>query len=104
MSELAAQIPDAPTDLADAPAITLATQIGLTWNAPAFNGGSPIDYRLWFDDATSGTTFTEVASGLTVLTYTVTGLVEGSTYQFYVEARNLYGYSLSNSAVTILAA
>jgi hypothetical protein len=64
ISELAAQISDAPIALADVPSITLADRIGLTWQPPLFNGGSPIiDYRLWFDNAT-GATFTILASNL----------------------------------------
>lgn len=44
--------------------ITLQNQIGLSWLAPVFDGGSPIiDYRIWTDDAT-GSTFTELVSGL----------------------------------------
>jgi hypothetical protein len=55
-------------------AITDADTIGLSWSAPVFDGGSAIiDYRLWFDDAT-GTTFTEVASGLTDTQYTLNEL------------------------------
>jgi hypothetical protein len=49
---LAAQVPEPPTELADRPSITLASQIGLKWVAPTFNGGSTlIEYRIWFDDA-----------------------------------------------------
>jgi hypothetical protein len=84
--------------------ITLQNQIGLSWSAPVFDGGSPIiDYRIWTDDAT-GTTFTELVSGVQALEYTATSLVRGSTYQFYVEARNIYGYSVASNTVTILAA
>ena len=44
---LAAQIPDAPTSLANNVAVTSANTIGVTWVAPSFNGGSPITfYRL----------------------------------------------------------
>jgi len=82
---LAAQIPDAPTDLVTVPAVTTANQIGLSWVAPAFNGGSSVlDYAVWYDDATNGVTFTEFASGLTDLSYTAAGLVQGSTYKFKV--------------------
>ena len=39
------------------PEITTATQIGITWSAPSFNGGSTIvDYKIWYDNA-SGSTF-----------------------------------------------
>jgi hypothetical protein len=56
---LAAQVTDAPINLANDAAVTDADSIGLTWSAPVFDGGSAlIDYRLWFDDATNGVTFT----------------------------------------------
>lgn len=72
---LAAQIPDAPTDLANVIAITSADSIGLVWSAPVFNGGSAVtDYRVWYDDATDGVTFTIVETSVTGLTYTATGL------------------------------
>jgi hypothetical protein len=78
---LAAQIPDQPTNLANVPANTLATQIGLEWLAPVFNGGSAIlDYKVWYDNASSGVTFTEFVSGLTDLNYIATGLTQGQTY------------------------
>jgi hypothetical protein len=77
---LAAQIPDAPTDLANVPLITNANQIGLTWLAPVFDGGSPvIDYRLWTDDAT-GADFIVQEESITSLSYTVQSLTQGSTY------------------------
>jgi hypothetical protein len=57
----AAQIPDAPENLRSDPLITDAYQIGLVWDPPSFDGGSPvIDYKLWFDDASGGTTFYEL--------------------------------------------
>jgi hypothetical protein len=77
---LAAQIPDAPINLANVPGITDSNSIGLTWSAPVFDGGSAlIDYRIWFDDAT-GATFTELASGLTDVSYTADSLTQGLTY------------------------
>lgn len=43
--------------------------------------------------------------GITALTYTATGLTQGATYKFKVNARNVYGYSaLYSNTVTILAA
>jgi hypothetical protein len=102
---LAAQIPDAPINLANFAAVTDATTIGLTWSAPIFDGGSAlIDYRIFFDDAT-GVTFTELASGLTGNSYTANSLTQGLTYLFKVEARNVYGFSLTySSIVSILTA
>jgi hypothetical protein len=77
ITELAAQIPDAPTGLANVLATTNADQIGITWVAPVFDGGSPlIDYSIWYDDA-SGSTFTELVSGVTDLSYTATLLTQG---------------------------
>jgi hypothetical protein len=57
VSILAAQQPDAPTGLVNKPAVTSASQIGLQWVAPTFNGGSALtNYQLWYDNA-SGSTF-----------------------------------------------
>jgi len=86
------------------PDVTTAYKIGLNWAAPVFNGGSPlIDYSIWFDNA-SGSTFTQLVSGLTSLSYTASSLTPGLTYQFKVQARNLYGFSEFSSTVSILAA
>jgi hypothetical protein len=102
---LAAQVPDAPINLANNAAVTNANTIGLTWSAPVFDGGSAlIDYRIFFDDATNGITFIELVSGLTDTAYTDSGLTQGLTYQFKVEARNIYGFSVYSNTVTILAA
>lgn len=72
---LAAQIPDEPTDLVNVPEMTLATFIGLDWEAPVFDGGSPvIDYRVWYDDATNGDTWSVFASGITPTFFVAAGL------------------------------
>ena len=74
------------------------------WLAPVFDGGSAvIDYQVYSDLAT-GNTFSVIASGITVLNYNATSLTEGSTYQFKVEARNAYGFSIFSNIVSILAA
>jgi hypothetical protein len=66
--------------LPNVPAVTSASQIGLSWEAPVFTGASPlIDYKLWYDNA-SGTTWEVFTASITDLEYTVTGLVQGSTY------------------------
>jgi hypothetical protein len=100
---LAAQIADKPTDLVNVPAITLADQIGLSWVAPVFNGGSPVlDYAIWYDNA--GQTYIELVNGLTSASYTATGLTQGLTYKFKVETRNAYGYGFFSDVLTVLAA
>ena len=72
--------------------------------APIFNGGSAeSDYRIWTDLAT-GSTFTILATGVTSLSYTITSLSQGLTYQLKVEARNAYGFSVYSNSVSILTA
>lgn len=74
MSIEAAQIPDAPTNLQNEPDITSSSQIGVSWTAPAFDGGSSLlDYRILYDNA-SGSTFEVLVSGLTDTSYIATGL------------------------------
>lgn len=44
--------PDAPTDLANVPAVTNSEQVGLSWNEGAANGGSVvIDYKVIYGEA-----------------------------------------------------
>jgi hypothetical protein len=62
-----------------------------------------IDYRIWTDLAT-GSTFNVLTSGVNSLSYTITSLTQGLTYQFKIEARNAYGYSVYSNTVSILTA
>lgn len=49
---VAAQVPDNPTGLQNVPEQTHANQIGLSWSAPVFIGGSEIlGYQIWYDNA-----------------------------------------------------
>jgi hypothetical protein len=85
-------------------ATTTAYQIGLTWEDGAYNGGSPIiDYRVWYSvsGANSFLAFTDTETDQETI---VTSLTAGETYDFYVEARNLIGYSPVSTTVSILAA
>lgn len=75
-------VPDAPISLANNPAITSATRIGLTWSPGSSNGGSSvIDYTINFSSTNSN--FEVLVSGLTTTSYTTTReLVKGNTYYF----------------------
>lgn len=76
----AAQVPNKPTGLENVPENTTANQVGLQWQAPAFNGGSIIeDYQLWYDNA-SGSNLEVLETTLTSLEYIALGLNQGSTY------------------------
>lgn len=97
-------VPDAPITLADAPGVTTASQIGLTWAAGASSGGKPIlDYRVYFDQSTNN--WIELEDSITTRSYTTTTtLIRGRTYKFKVQARNSVGYSDFSNEVSILAA
>ena len=95
--------PDAPLAVADVPSITSATRIGITWTAGVANGGAPVlDYQLWYDQANGN--YVILASSVTLLPFTATGLVTGNIYKFKVLARNIFGYSVFSDKVNILAA
>jgi hypothetical protein len=96
-------VPSAPQSLLRDDISTSTSQIKFTWSAPASNGGSPvIDYSIEWDNGTS--TFTTLASGVTALTYTKTGVTSGVTYQFKVAARNSIGLSVYSGSISIIAA
>jgi len=75
-------VPDAPINVANNPAVTTATRVGLTWQAGASNGGSAVlDYTINYSATNSN--FVVLATGLTSLSYTTTiTLVKGATYYF----------------------
>mgnify|MGYP002636778377 CR=1 FL=1 len=76
-------VPDAPINVENVPAITSGNQIGLTWSPGLVEGGSPlIDYRISYDSGLGTDVYTELVSGLTTTTHTVTSLTRGVTYKF----------------------
>jgi len=98
------RIPDAPVSLANVPAQTTGTQIGLTWSDGSNNGGTPvIDYRVSFNGG-SGSVYTTIESNIVTLPYIAVSLTPGTTYSFIVQSRNAFGYSPFSASVEILAA
>lgn len=100
----AARIPDKPENLANDSAITTAYQIGITWEAPLYDGGSQIlDYKLSFK-AEADAEFSVYQDSLETRAITVTGLSPGVTYLFFVTARNVVGESPNSDVLSVLAA
>jgi hypothetical protein len=104
LSVLAAKIPDAPLSLANDAAVTTAYQVGLTWSAGSYNGGSSvIDYQVSYAESPSGS-YAVFASDVLTTSSTVTSLTPGTTYKFKVQSRNVVGLSADSSEITVLAA
>src|SRR2546421_362491 len=79
--------PSAPTNLV---ATVGNAQVGLTWQAPASNGGSPItNYRIYRGTSSNGETLKTTIGN--VLTYTDTTVTNGVTYYYQVSAVNNVG-------------
>ena len=93
-------MPGAPTGVTGSAG---ASQVSLTWTAPASNGGYAItDYRVQYssDSGSNWTNFSRAVS--TATSATVTGLTDGTAYTFRVAAVT-FGvgpYSTASSAVT----
>ncbi len=85
-----AAVPDAITDLVAAKDVTNgATEIDLTWTAPAANGAPITGYTL--RRQRQGITFDTVSSGITTTSYSDTGLTPATEYTYYVYATNSVG-------------
>ncbi|TLZ86118.1 MAG: fibronectin type III domain-containing protein [Methanobacteriota archaeon] len=79
--------PSAPTNLV---ATAGNAQVGLAWQAPSSNGGSPItNYRIYRGTSSNGETL--LATIGNVLTYTDTAVTNGVTYYYQVSAVNAAG-------------
>ncbi|MGI0059644.1 MAG: fibronectin type III domain-containing protein, partial [Nitrosotalea sp.] len=78
-----------------------SSQINLRWNAPLYDGGSPITGYMIERSTDNGTTWSTIVSdtGSTGTTYSDTGLVHSTTYTYRVSAINAIGTSTpSNTA------
>jgi hypothetical protein len=88
-------VPDAPTSVAGTPG---ASQVSLSWSAPANNGGAAItDYIV--ESSLDGTNWVVFADGTSTSTFaTVTGLTNGTPYTFRVSATNEAGTGATSTA------
>jgi len=100
-----------PATVAGAPTSLVATpgqsQIALSWTAPASNGGSAVtDYVVQYKLTSSGSWLTFADGASTATSATVTGLVNGSSYDVQVLAVNSIGQSapVTSTGITPVAA
>ena len=92
--------PSVPTSLTADGGVT---QASLSWNAPTQSGGADVtDYVVEYS-SNSGSTWTVFADGVsTSTTATVTGLTNGTTYQFRVKAVSSGGTSEPSATVSAI--
>jgi titin len=88
--------PSAPTGLAAFSGDATAT---LSWNAPGYDGGSPVlGYRIYRGTTPGSETFLQSVG--TVTTFTDTNVVNGTTYSYRVSAENANGEGALSSAAS----
>jgi hypothetical protein len=79
------EVPDAPLNLAEDTSVRTSTTNGLTWSTGVLDGGQAVsDYRI--NQRVQGGSYSVIATGVTLTSYTVTGLTLGTTYEFTVES------------------
>jgi fibronectin type 3 domain-containing protein len=86
--------PTAPTGLAATPG---NTQVSLAWNASS----GATSYNV-LRSTTSGGSYNSIATGLTTTSYTDTGLTNGTTYYYVVQAANSAGTSANSTQVSAM--
>lgn len=97
-------VPDAPV-LSQDLASSTKTQIAVTWQDGAFNGGQTVtSYRLYSTEQGSSNNWQLIASDILLKTFIVVDLTPGVTYSIKIQALNSIGYSVDSNVVTALAA
>ena len=90
--------PDRPTGLV---ATAAATLIDLAWTAPEYDGGAPVtSYRVEVSEDGTEWSDLERSTGVTLTTYTHTGLQPGITRHYRVSAINLAGTGLPSDVAS----
>lgn len=89
--------PSAPQNLAAAGG---ASQVSLSWSAPASSGGAAVTgYDIYRGTSSGAESPTPLAAGVAGTSYTDTAVTNGTTYFYYVKAVNSVGQSpASNEA------
>lgn len=95
---LPATPPSAPTNFSGTGGDSQAV---LNWSAPVSDGGSAITNYKVYRSTTSGGTLTLIATVGDVLTYTNTGLTNGTTYYYKISAVNTAGEGVLTSEVSV---
>ncbi len=88
--------PTAPTVPQNLQAAAGVVQVGLTWQAPLSDGGSPITNYKVYRDTARGMAIFLVDAG-TSLSYTDTAVMAGQTYYYQVSAENTIGEGLQSN-------
>lgn len=90
-------VPGKPTNLL---AVGSAGQVTLTWDAPGFAGTTPItDYNVYYR-VLGGSIWTAFDNGTSTALSAVIPGVDGTFYEYYVEAINSIGPSLPSSVTS----
>ncbi|MBI0583791.1 MAG: fibronectin type III domain-containing protein, partial [Methanomassiliicoccus sp.] len=87
--QLPMNVPGVPVNLQSTPG---AGQVTLTWSPPTSDGGAAIDHYIVFRDGAD-------VGHPTSTSLTITGLTDGTSYNFTVAAHNAVGTGLQSSAV-----
>ena len=90
----------APDKVLDLKAVPGNTQVVLTWSAPTNNGGSPITGYILKYKVHTASDYIPVTLPVTPLSKTLTGLTNGTAYDFNIAAVNLAGTANASTDIS----